>query len=166
MDNPFLQVTSSAEVGDPITLVSEGNHAPQQFADTTTDMILNTGDLSGDRLLAAIDLKRHVSRYLTQIYDRVITREIDDLKAFPDHSDSDYDVGDVAESAVRAIHDFAKGTPWEELINGAEWSASAWLTIESHLATAIHVERLLHADREPTNKAAAAYKARFHRDNI
>lgn len=167
MENPFVQVTASAEVGDPVLLVSNGSHPPAQYALVTTNMILDTADLNGERLLAANDLKRHVIGYLTKIYDNVIDHEVENLKIFPDHCDTDYETDDgTAERAVRAIHDFAKGTPWQDLINGSEWSASAWLTIQSHLETAIHVERLLFCDKNPTNKAAAAYKARFHRDNI
>lgn len=158
--NPF-QIQSSTGLGHPIPLVSEGNHAPAEWALASTRLILNTDELSGDRLIQALQLQARVSALLAAQYDYVIKREIDHLNTFPDHCDSHYDVKEQAEQAVHKIRDIAEGTPWQDLIRGAEWSASAYKTIADHLSSAIHVERLLFADRHADNKAAVEYKRRF-----
>lgn len=159
-DNPF-EVQTSGDVGEPIPLISQGNHAPAEWAAATSKLILDTHDLSGDRLISALQLQAHVAVALADKYEQVISREIDHLRTFPDHSDSDYDVADIARHVVTEIRGIAKGTDWQDLIDGAEWAASAWLTIANHLSTAIHVERLLFSDRNPDNTAAVAYKRRF-----
>jgi len=160
MTNPF-HVQSSAGTGQPIPLISEGNHPPAEWALATSRLILNTDALTGDRLVQALQLQARVSVLLATIYEHVIAREIDHLNTFVDHCDSNYDVKDSAEQVVHKIKDIAHGTPWQDLIHSAEWSTSAFTTIANPLSTAIHVERLLFADRHADNKAAVAYKRRF-----
>lgn len=160
MTNPF-EVQSSTRIGQPIPLISQGNHPPFDWALASSRLILNTDELTGERLNVALALRARVATLLSAIYEHVIAREIDHLKTFVDHCDSPYDVKDLAEDAVFKIRDIAHGTPWQDLIQRAEWSASAYKTIATHLSTAIHVERLLFADRHADNKAAADYKRRF-----
>ena len=167
MDNPFkveippAAIATASSGPGALALISPGNHPSVVWAQASAVLILNTADLHDDRLQLALQLRNQIAAYLTGVYDHVIEREIDHLHTFLDHSDSDYDVGDIAERSVREIRKLAEDTPWKQLIQGGEWSASAFLTIANHLASAIHVERLLFADLHADNKAAVAYKRRF-----
>lgn len=152
---------SSAGVGTVETLISGNeNHAPASWANATARLILNTTDLTADRLQAAQDLQAKVGGILTAHYSHVIGREVDALNTFTDRCDCPYEISDIANVALFEIQ--LLDSPWSEMIRGnREWIDSALSTIGNHLSTAIHVQRLLHADQNPHNQAAAAYKRRF-----
>lgn len=157
-----MQVTSSTSVGQPIPLISEtGNHPPSHWAFATASLILDTREVSTERASAAADLQACVAALLARYYSDVILREELHLNTFSDHCDTQYDVRDAADQAILAIQYEIGNTPWDELIHNDEWRDSAHLTICNHLASAIHVERLLFAEKHPENQAAQHYKLRF-----
>ena len=156
-------VDSSTQVGNPVTLkTTNGNHDPVDWGLGTAQIIFDISALEPPKLLAAIELQRKVSRCLAKYYHAVIQREIERLQTFVDHCDSQYDVSDLAKRATAEIQEIAEGSLWQELVHFHEWSTAAFDTVCNHLATAVHVERLLYADVNPTNSSAVAYKARFN----
>lgn len=138
-----------------------GNHAPEHWADATAKVIFNIDTSEPARVIAARKLQLKITEALIHQYRAVIDREKDRLTAFYDACDSLYDVGDYAQAAVTQIQQDAHGSLWDGLIASDAWADAAYDTIGNHLSTAVHIERLLHAQSNPNNVSAQAYKARF-----
>lgn len=145
-------------------LVSEGgNHSPEQWAHVTTQAIIQIEP----QIDAALHQQAHaliesVDNTLAAFYRVVIGKEAEALKMYFDRSDTPLAiaVGGLAESALTVIQELVEATPWRAKALNAEWALAALSTIASHFASAAHVERLVFADNNPTNAAAAAYKLR------
>lgn len=150
-----------------IAIVSQGNHTPDKWALTTAQIIFDLdGSLAGSRLLQARGIQNQIAVILSDYYDDLIDQERGDLEAFFDHCDAPYNVHCAAMTATFDIRALLVGTPWEDKAADPEWVGDVARTIQTHLETAIHVERLLFADLNPTNPSAVAYRARFHGASI
>jgi hypothetical protein len=147
-------------------LITNGqeNHKPDDWAIGSAEEIFNTahGDIAAGRLLAARDMQNKIAMVLAPVYARVMADEAYKLNNNPDHCKLPIDPVDLAKKAIGEIQSAARGCPWDKLLNGAEWTNAAITTLASHLATAMHTERLLHADKNPDNSSAQAYRAKFH----
>lgn len=147
----------------PIILASSGgNHPPDAYASALARTVFQIApDLAIDRAVAAQKLLGEFTHALAPCFAEVLARETDMLNTYPDHCDRTYDyLAEPAERMVYALQALACGTPWEAKIIASEWFAAALNTVASHLASAIHVERLLFGDSNPNNQSAAAYRAR------
>jgi hypothetical protein len=107
-------------------------------------------------------MQNKIAMVLSPVYAKVMDDEAHKLQARPDHCDVPLDPTDLARKVIADIQNLARGCPWDKLLNDAEWSNAATSTVASHLATAMHTERLLHADKNPDNSSAQAYRAKFH----
>ena len=147
-----------------IALTSEaGNHSPDRWALATAQTIFDIDPaIDAGRLLAAHAIQNQIAIVLSAIYGEIIALEAYDLQAFFDHCDTPYGVDQTAMAAVFQIRDILKTTPWADKAQDPQWVEDAARTIQTHLETALHVERLLYADANPTNPSAVAYRARFH----
>lgn len=150
-------------------LITNGqeNHKPDEWAMGTAEEIFNTssGPIAAGRLLQARDMQNKIAMVLSPVYAKVMAEEAHKLKTRDDHCDAALDPTDLARKVIADIQNTARGCPWDKLLNGAEWSNAATSTVASHLATAMHTERLLHADRNPDNSTAQTYRAKFHGGN-
>lgn len=137
-----------------IPLVSnEGNHSPWAWADATSQIIFQTNDP------VANDLKLQIMDILASCYRDVIDLE---RHLIDEQINGPYLIHPWPIVAVQKIVEVAHGTQWEPYLN-QEWKDAAKQTIGEHLTTAVHVERLLFADRYPDHPDAQAYKARFYK---
>lgn len=142
---------------------SEGNHAPAKWAMASAQIILDLApDLEPRKQIAGRQLQANAAEVLAHYFDATIRREADNLQSFPDHCDTPIDVEDNAQLAITQIQQLAHNTPWDSLIASEAWADAAFDTVAGHLAAAINVERLLHADRHPDNRAAQDYRKRIH----
>lgn len=147
-----------------ITLVSDsGNHSPHKWAYAVARMILNV-DFVADPLrhLSATVLQANAADAMAPHFLTVINREINNLKMFVDHCDTPYNVQEIAEQAVKDVQALAQSTPWSEHVTSPVWQSEAIATVGNNLASAIHLERLLHADHNPNNTSAVAYKLKHN----
>ena len=140
-----------------------GNHPPASWAQATAQTIIDLGNVPAQRQAAGQELQANIAYALTGYYSAVLDREKDHLALYHDHCDSPYDVSKFVKMALIEITDLARDTPWETLILSEPWQQTVYSTIGDHLASAIHVERLLYGDAHPDNSSAMAYRHRFHK---
>lgn len=147
----------------PIVLNSPGgNHPPEAYASACAHTIFQIDpSISIERGVAAQSLLFKIIEALTPHFAAVIAQEADKLMTFIDHCDSSYAyLEPIAQDVLWQLQALAVGTPWEAKLINCEWAYAALNTVASHLASAIHVERLLFGDANPTNPSAAAYRVR------
>jgi hypothetical protein len=147
----------------PIILNSPGgNHPPEAYASALARTIFQIDpNISVERGVAAQNLLNRIAQVLTPHFNYVLKEEAEKLTTFVDHCDSNYAyLEPLARYILRELQQVAVNTPWEAKLKDAEWALVALNTIASHLASAVHVERLLFGDANPNNPAAVAYKAR------
>jgi|KBSMisStandDraft_5_1062788.scaffolds.fasta_scaffold00346_8 hypothetical protein len=157
-----MHVNSTSGLGTAIPLVSEaGNHPPSSWAHATAQIIFDIAHVASDRQRIAHDLQQEIAKVLTRHYAVVIEREQDNLETYPDYCDTRYQIDPHVWYALDEIRHVVLGSPFEFVILSEPWQDAAAATIGDHLTTAVHVERLLYADRHPDNVAAVAYQRHF-----
>lgn len=142
---------------------SQDNHLPDTWAIATAEEIFNTslGHISGGRLLLAKDMQNKIALLLSPVYAKALSDESGNLNSNPNHCDVPITPIDMAQAVIKQIQRAATGCPWDTMLNSPQWTAEATQTVANHIGTAIHTERMLHADRNPTNISAVNYKTRF-----
>lgn len=146
-----------------IPLITEGgNHPPSAYADACARTIFSIDpDMVLPRAVLAQELQHQITGALIPHFAHVIAGEAENLANFVDHCDTGLTrVLPIAEVVLQELQALAVGTPWENKLAAAEWATAALNTIASHLATAIHAERLWFADHHPDNVSAVAYRTR------
>lgn len=147
----------------PIVLISQdsNNHAADEWSLATAQLIFDPDpSLTSGRLLMARNAQTQIASIMSPHYAAVISTEAANLKADANHVLSELD----ASSWVARIMDQFKAMephPWTDLLNSVQWIEAASQTILNHLHSAMHVERLLFADRNPENGVAQSYKSKF-----
>ena len=133
------------------------NPTPATWAAATTSIIFQNGPPESKDVEAAIQAT------LESSYRLLIGMEQELLRQDPEQCQQPYGLEALASEAVRACQTVAADSPYSNRLLSDEWSDAAYRTIGDHMATAVHVERLLFADQHPDNQAAMAYKARFNK---
>lgn len=142
---------------------NDGPHSPDDWAIATAEEIFALDpSLVAGRLLEAKRIQLAIASLLSPIHAAVMSKEKEALCSNPDHCDNAHEIGDMAHEAVNEIAELARRSPWGNLLNSNEWQVEAIAALSQHLITAIHIERLWHADRNPENAAAQSYKAKYH----
>lgn len=144
-----------------ILLSHTGSHSADDWAMATASEIFNTESIQDGRKLAAQQAKLGIASALSGFYQAVMEIERECLASDPGHCDRPIDASDHAYAAVKMITTGVSGHPWEDKLKSDEWQHHARITIIDHMQTAQHVERLWHADNNPDNQSATAYKARY-----
>lgn len=147
-----------------ILITNGGTHSPEKWADTTAEHIFQVGSaVAGDRLIAAKKFQIQIAEILMPHHDAVQTDAKASLAANAQaHMTKAYDPLAKAEQATAEIVAAAKGTPWEDHFAKPEVQQVMVQEIGNHFATAEHIERSWHADRNPNTDAAKAFRAAHH----
>lgn len=140
-----------------------GPHSADDWAMATAEEIFQLEpSMTAGRMLEAKRFQLGIATLLSPMFGLVMEGERTNLSVNPDHCNLPHDVEDLAITAVSRIGDAGKGSSWAERLGSDEWKLNAMTAIRQHMMTAQHVERLWHADKNPENEAATAYKAKFH----
>ena len=141
-----------------------GPHSPEKWAVATAEHICPIDDkVDGDRLLAAKKLQTAIAEALMPHHDKVQATERGHLHAKgDDHFDNPLDPTQHLDEAMAAIIGAAKGTPWEAHFSQADVQAAIRHEVGTHFASAMDIERQIHADKHPHHPKARAYKAARH----
>ena len=83
-----------------------------------------------------------------------------------DHLLTAFDADVHAPAALATIVGAAKGTEWEAHFADPTVQAIITDTVRNHFNTSAMIERLWHADRNPADPVATAFKARHHNETV
>lgn len=147
-----------------IIVTNNGEHSPEKLALACAEklMEIDPAMMDGDRVMAALKLKMDVMEALMPHMKNAAAQtkaEIhNDAKAHFSRADL-HDPGERLNEVVSHIKEAAQGTPWQDQFNSRESDAIMRSVVGQFLVDTAHLERLYHADRNPDDEHAAAYKA-------
>lgn len=157
------RVTPHVPGGARIMITDGGAHPPEFWAQVTAEHIAPISpDLTGHRRDAALRLQLEIQKALEPHHHKVQHHEKGKLAADPDHLMTDVDPEPHLEEAMADILAAAKGTEWEGHFAKPEVLAAIRQEVGAHFATAQHIERSWHVDRNPKHKHAQAWRKRHH----
>ena len=146
-----------------IMITNYGTHPPESWAQVTAEHIapISVG-LTGPRYIAAMKLQMAITEALTPHHEAVQHHERAKLAESSDHLLTNLDPEPHLEGAIQAILAAAKGTDWEAHFAKPEVQAVIRQEIGAHFATAQHIERSWHVDRNPGHPHARTWRAQHH----
>jgi len=143
-----------------IMITNGGPHPPESWAQVTAEHIAPIAvGLAGTRYVAAMKLQMAITEALTPHHQAVQHHEREKLAGDPAHVMTDLDPSAHLDVAMQAIIDAAAGTEWEAHFAQPDVQAVIRQELGAHFATAQHIERSWHVDRNPAHPHAAAWRA-------
>jgi hypothetical protein len=137
-----------------VTNNTSGNHDPVQWALTSAEMIADSSQLSGERLLAAQKLQLAIAEVLTKHHETVQCQErvslMDPLHFLVPLRDA---LTVEVDKLIEEIKEVAVGTDWEAHFKVPSVIEAMIKVVEGHFMSSMHVERLVHADKNPSEQA-------------
>lgn len=148
-----------------ILVTDNGPHPPEKWAMTTAEMLVDIDptNMDGPRLMQAQKLQLAVAEALVPHHTMVQSDEKSNIAANADHISTPHDVEQYLDRAVDDIVAASRDTLWAAHFAEPDVQSAIKQTLRSHFATAQHIERLWHADRNPSCEVAQQYKANFQR---
>jgi hypothetical protein len=160
MSDTKSMLTPHFEDGGRLMITNGGPHPPDLWAQATAEHIAPLGnDLTGKRRIAAMALQAKIIEVLEPHYTAAQEAERDHLVADEDRLLSEMNPPEHVDAAVRAVCDAAKGTEWEAHFSQPDVIATIHEAMMHHFATAQHIERGWHIDRNPAHPHAATFNA-------
>lgn len=145
-----------------ILVTNGGSHPPEKWAMTTAEQVFDIGSsVAGDRLIQAQKLQLAIAEALMPHYSQAQDDETSRLAEDAKNVLSSHSVDAYLDAAMKDVVGAAKGTMWESHFADPDVQAAAREVIGSNFTTAMHVERLWHADRNPDCEFAQSYRAQF-----
>jgi hypothetical protein len=147
-----------------ILITDGGPHPADKWAVVTAEHIFQIGPgVTGDKMLAAKKFQITIAEILMPHHQGVQDDAQVSLKADAvAHMATAYDPLAKAQAACAAIVSAAAATPWAEHFAKPEVQQAVIQEIGNHFATAEHIERSWHADRNPDTDAAKAFRAKHN----
>jgi hypothetical protein len=140
-----------------------GPHPPGTWAQAAADQICPIDpSLMGDQRTKAEQLRAAIAGALVPLFSRIQDDERQKLTSDPEHILIDHDAVDVTDDAVIAIQQAADGGEWSGHYQRGDVVDAVKFEIMRLFITAQHTERLWHADRNPDNEQAQAYKRKYN----
>jgi hypothetical protein len=141
-----------------------GEHSPELMASVCAGQIMSIdpSKMAGPKLIAAQQLELAVTQALIRHHTGARDAVRDELKANAAAHFARPDLHDPGARLDQALADVtaaAVGTPWESEFADETKRAAIRQVIGQFLVDMAHLERLYHADREPGDAAARAYRA-------
>jgi hypothetical protein len=150
-----------------LMITDGGPHPAEAWAQVTAEHIAPLGpDVTGRRRARGLELQLAIAAALEPHHQTVQDTERGKLIANLDHIANPVDPEPHLDEAMTAIAAAAKGTEWEAHFNDPERLALMRLEVGTHFATAQHIEKSWHADRNPTHPAAKAFRAAHHGEGV
>ena len=138
------------------------NHTPLEWAKATASHIIEiSADAETTTMMEARKFEAVLIDLLTGHHDAVQNGEQGAIASNPDHFGTAVEDGphaDLVETAVQDICAAARGFSFAAHFAADETMRALRATLGSHFNTSAKIERMLHADANPDNAAAVAYK--------
>lgn len=146
-----------------VMITNGGPHPPDFWAQATAEHIAPIAPtMTGSRRLDALALQARIQGALTPHHDAVQQAERAAIAADPNRLMAGYDPEQHVDEALAAVVAASVGTEWEAHFHDPAVVDVIRREIGAHFATAQHIERSWHADRNPTLPAAVAFRAQHH----
>ena len=148
-----------------ILITDDGPHPPEAWAEVTANEIIRIGSQSPEALLREADaFKAKLIEILTVHHGRVQAGERGAIQEHG-HARLGHDIEPmqhVDEDPVQEIVNAAKGTSFAGHFAKEETQEYLQRLLANHFATAMHIERSYHADRNPRAKEVKAFRDMHH----
>jgi hypothetical protein len=149
--------------GQRIMATDGGAHPPDVWAQVTAEQIAPVlPDMSGTQRKQALALQLKIADVLEPHHKRVQDDEKVKLTADTAHIMAPPDPTAYLAKAVADVVAAAVGSPWEANFQKPELQDLIGREIGSHFATAQHIEKSWHADRNPMHPAAIEFRTQHH----
>jgi len=140
-----------------------GPHSPEKMATACAGAIVNIdpSKIDGARLIAAQRLEFAIVEALVKHTSDAQTETRSSLANDPAAHFARSDLNDPGQRLDEAMNDVqavADGTEWGEQFREPDKAAAIRQVIGQYLVDISHIERLWHADRNPSDTMAVAYK--------
>jgi len=140
-----------------------GPHPAEAWAQVTAEQVAPVGpDVVGHRRIKALELQSKIATALETHHQGVQDAERSRLAADASHIMAAPDPTAHLDDAVAAIKAAAVGTEWEQHFGDPARLAAVRQVLGDHFATAQHIEKSWHADRNPLHPAAAEFRRQHH----
>ncbi len=141
-----------------------GSHPPEKVAAACARQLVEIAPANneGSRYVAALQLQLAIVEALTKHHADAQTKVRSALATDPAAhftTGNLHDPGPRLDQAMADIQAASTGTPWEAEFAKPETIAAQRQVVGQSLVDIAHIERLWHADRNPGDALAAAYKA-------
>jgi hypothetical protein len=149
--------------GQRIMATDGGSHPPDVWAQVTAEHIAPVlPDMSGNQRKLALALQLKIADVLEPHHKRVQDDEKGRLTADTAHIMVPPDPEAYLDKAVADVVAAAAGSLWEANFQKPEFQSLIRLEIGTHFATAQHIEKSWHADRNPAHPAAIEFRTQHH----
>lgn len=150
-----------------VLISDNGPHSADSWANAAAEHIFAISpDIASSRLIEAKKVQIGIAMAILPLFKSVMSSERDNLKDNENHSDKALGVDPSwVASVIQQIVTLAQTSPWKDQLGNIEWVNQAITDVTNFLHSVQQIERFWHADTNPDNKSAKAFKARFHGDN-
>ena len=140
---------------------SDQNHPPEEYALATAKAIVPSDGINslGIDPLRVLDMQTKIAMVIRPHFVNTMEKQKASLAADPTDFGVAHDIYAHALEAAVNLQQMVKGTFLKDVSEALGWLEEVVKVIGSNLATAAHVENLLHADKNPTMPEAIAYKS-------
>jgi hypothetical protein len=146
-----------------ILITNNGVHSPEKWAMMSAQNIFNIqSTVQEDKLIEAQKFQILLAEQLQTHYNDAQIEERTALTNDAEHVLKAFAVSSYVEKMLQAVISIAKGTLWEAHFAITSVQNAVREVLQDHLFTVHHIERLSHADKNPTCPHATQYKAFFH----
>lgn len=146
-----------------ITNNTDGNHSADAYAMAAAETLADIADLNGAKALEGQKLLVRfadvLTKYFVNVQDIEQSRLADDPKYI--HTDVWHEVNIDVDRVTKEIIKAAMGTPWEDHYQQAAVKDVVRGELKQLFCTSMHVDRMIHANRNPSCEHARAYKAQY-----
>ena len=146
-----------------ILITNNGVHSPEKWAMITAQSVFDIqSTVQEDRLIEAQKFQILLAEQLQTHHSAAQIEERTALANDAEHILKAFNVSSYVEKMLQAVISVAKGTLWEAHFAMTAVQNAVREVSQDHLFTVHHIERLSHADKNPTCPHATQYKAFFH----
>lgn len=146
-----------------IMVSDNGPHSPEKWAIATAEIIVDIDSgIAGNRLIQAQKLQTAIAEALVPHHTTVQVDERSKLATDVSHIHTPHSAKEYIDQVMKDIVGAAKGTPWENHFVNPQVQETIAEIAANHFMTAQHIERLWHADRNPSCADSQQYKTRFN----
>jgi hypothetical protein len=156
----------SEEIMQSVLITDGGPHSAEKWAEATASHIVSIAEhVAGEKRAQAVKLEAAVIDILEGHHTTVQAGERGKI-AEVGHDRIAHDLDPehhlVLDDVIADIVAAAKGTPWEADFAKPEMAENLRVLLVSHFSTSMHIERSLHADRNPAEHQSIQFKQRHN----
>lgn len=146
-----------------VLVTNNGAHSADKWAVTTAEMIFPLEDTTivGERLIAAQKFQTRIAEILSGHHDNNMKEEQSKLDNNPERFNEEFEHDHHLDAAMDELIQAAQESPWADHFKKPEVQRAMREIMSQHMASASHVQRLWHADRNESEHGAR-YRSRAY----